>query len=150
MSNCRLEFVRELASGEYLHRCPTCGVEAESNRRDPSMRRQKCAGISPPGGRPGTELRRIFDEMGVKPTAKCRCKQFARKMDYWGIDGCCQRTAEIVAHLQEHAKEFGLSTWAAAGWSALWQGKPRSLEGLVQLAIDRAREKASGQCSAAL
>ena len=135
MATCRLELSRE-SGGRFVHRCPKCSAEVQSKYREPSLHRRRC-GLTPPGG-PGTELRKIFAELGIKPGKGCKCKGYARRMDSWGPSGCAARLPEIVAHLQDKAETFGLAAMAAAGWAALWQGKPLTIAGLVGLAIERA------------
>ena len=133
---CVLESVRTLPNGKTLMRCTVCRKERPA--KNPARLHMQCGvGLIKPGG-PGTELRKIFAELGVKPGRGCQCKAYARKMDGWGPSGCRARHAEIVAHLQAKAESFGLAAWAAAGWAAVWQGKPWTIGGLVSLAIERA------------
>jgi hypothetical protein len=86
----------------------------------------------------GTALLAVLEETGVVGKADCNCAELQAEMDSAGIDGCRERKAEFVARLKENASKYGLREWAAAGWLALWQGKPLSIEGLYDLAIERA------------
>ena len=41
-------------------------------------------------GGPGTELKKILDELGFKQKASCPCAEVQAKMDQWGADGCLE------------------------------------------------------------
>lgn len=126
-------------------RCTVCRKQRPFKSSDPALCKMQC-GVGPQiVGGPGAELRRLFREIGVTGKAGCNCKELAARMDAWGVNGCRARLSEIVAELKAKASKFGIGEWAAAGWSAAWQGKPLTLSGLVNLAIDRA-EAAAG-CS---
>jgi hypothetical protein len=92
------------------------------------------------GARLGDELFDIFRELGIKPASGCDCVRLRREMNQLGPDGCREQQAGLVMRLQRNAAKYGLGEWASAGWSALWQGKPLSLAGLLDLAIERAAE----------
>ena len=47
----------------------------------------------------GTELSKLIPRWAVKMGEGCGCKDMAKKMDKWGIEGCEQRFDQIVAHL---------------------------------------------------
>lgn len=94
-----------------------------------------------PGG-PGTELTAIFAELGIKPKASCGCKAKARQMDSWGIEGCREHREEILEWMKDAYESSSLAEWMAAGASAFWQRKPKTLAGLLDLAIERAEAKA--------
>lgn len=61
---------------------------------------------APPG--PGTKLKELLAEIGVKDDGGCGCRAYAAQMDAWGVDGCRARRAEIVARLKEQ--------WERLGW----------------------------------
>jgi len=44
-------------------------------------------------------MSKLIPEWAVKTGAGCRCKDFAAKMDKWGIKGCQRRRDVIVSHL---------------------------------------------------
>lgn len=134
--NCDLENIGQDGT-RYVHRCRACGAQVLSRYSNPALRRRLCGKPAPPGG-PGTELRLIFAELGIKPKAGCGCKAMAAELDRLGVAGCQAQRAEIVARLREKAGLWGLSEKAAAAFAAVWQGKPLSIEGLVDLAIRRA------------
>ncbi len=96
----------------------------------------------PPSGL-GTELTGIFTELGIKPKASCGCKAKAAAMDAWGIEGCKTRRAEILDWMREAYDSTSFGEWLSAGVSAMWQGKPKSCAGLLDLAIERAEKKES-------
>ena len=43
-----------------------------------------------PAGGPGTELKKILDELGFKQKPSCPCAEVQAKMDQWGADGCLE------------------------------------------------------------
>jgi hypothetical protein len=89
-------------------------------------------------GGPGTQLKLLLLSLGITPTASCDCEAMANKMDLWGPDGCRLRAAEIVAHLRQAYDEASVLTTIRAGANAVAQGLPKSLKGLLDLAIERA------------
>lgn len=141
--------------------CPACGKEYKKGERssiacvcgqrfktDGSTVATASGGIAgsrlpplPPSG-PGTELTAIFSELGIKPKASCGCKAKAAAMDAWGVEGCKERREEILAWMKE---AYDTATWsekAAAAWNAMRRGLPLTLAGILDLAIERAEEKA--------
>lgn len=60
-------------------------------------------------GRPGTELKAIIPK--VLATERCRCREYATKMDRWGVRGCRQRFDEIVEHLVRQARDATAVSW---------------------------------------
>lgn len=56
----------------------------------------------------GTALRGIFHRAGLVQPANCDCVAWQNKMDRWGVKGCEENRAAIVAHLDEMAKQ---ATW---------------------------------------
>lgn len=143
MSNCPLEFVRQ-DGDRFILRCPVCGSEARSKYADPAMRRQLC-GIVRQGRGVGDELFDLLKEIGVSPKAGCDCRKLRLEMNQLGVEGCRERSAGLVKRMQRNAAKYGLAEWAAAGWTALAQGKPLSLAGLLDLAIQRAEARQDGQ-----
>ncbi len=141
---CTIEIVRP-RDGRYVVRCVKCGKVRTV--KEPARAKMQC-GIGPAiiGG-PGTELRRLFREIGVKDKAGCNCKELAGQMDAWGVCGCRARLPEIVAELKAKASTYGIGEWAAAGWCAIRQGKPITIEGLAELAISLAAESHQSSCS---
>ena len=51
-------------------------------------------------------MAKLIPEWAVKTGAGCRCKDFAAKMDKWGIEGCQRRRGVIVAHLLGQAEHL--------------------------------------------
>ena len=47
----------------------------------------------------GTELSKMIPEWATQFEGKCGCKDFARKMDKWGVAGCNSKRGVIIAHL---------------------------------------------------
>lgn len=78
-------------------RCPRCRFKA----RDKSWRMNCPLGSGQPV--PGTRLMLLLREFQVKPKKGCKCFEYIRKMDSWGVAKCRERIAEIVDHLLEEA-----------------------------------------------
>jgi hypothetical protein len=74
-----------------LWRCPTCEAEVRAK----SLPKRTCRFLGP-----GGYLLRIMRELDVPP-AGCGCRSLAVKMDRWGVDGCRQNRAELVAAMVE-------------------------------------------------
>jgi hypothetical protein len=98
------------------------------------VRRPAQAVKPPPPGGPGTELKAMLAARGYE--ACLGCQMYARKMDLWGVQGCRDRRAEIVARLQAQAAELGLAAslaaWAGAGWfvdEAIRRAEAKQAEG---------------------
>jgi len=89
-------------------------------------------------GGPGTQLKLLLLSLGVTPTAWCDCEAMANKMDLWGPEGCRMRATEIVAHLRQAYDNSSFTTKATAVLHALSNDLPLTLEGLLDLAIERA------------
>ena len=90
---------------------------------------------------PGTELRRLLEELGLHESAGCQCDQHAAQMNRWGIDGCREHRPEIVVWLKDAQTKAG--TWdliAAAGRAIvrMLPIDPRDIYGsLIDIAISR-------------
>ncbi len=63
-----------------------------------------------PAGGPGTELKALLSGLGVKATAACSCNAYARQMNLWGVDGCREHRADVVAWLEKRRAKTG---WGA-------------------------------------
>lgn len=88
---------------------------------------------------PGTELKKIFDSIGIKQKSGCPCPARMAEMNRRGIQGCIDTKPEILGWLQEAYDESTITERATAGLRAIAKGYPTTLEGLLDLAIDRAR-----------
>ena len=53
-------------------------------------------------GKVGTELAKIIPRI-FRQNDKCECKEYANRMDSWGIDGCIARRQEIIQTLVRRA-----------------------------------------------
>lgn len=73
-------------------------------------RRDSCGG-------PGTELSKLLNRFGIKPTPTCQCRAKAAEMDRWGPDECerPERIEEVVAVMREEAAARGLPFLDAVG-----------------------------------
>jgi hypothetical protein len=85
----------------------------------------------------GDALTALLREYGLAAKSTCSCKSWAGKMNEWGVAGCREHRAEIVAHLAEayHAATWW-DTFKAAG-SAVYHSLPLTLGGMVDEAIRR-------------
>lgn len=97
---------------------------------------------SPPPYGPGTELKAIFAELGIKPKASCGCQQKAAAMDKQGVEGCRKMREALIADLQASYDDATLIEKASAGIAAIAKGYPLTLGGLLDLAIEQAEKKA--------
>lgn len=121
-----------------------CGRVYRGSMTEPSRVPAKSPPPPKPAGGPGTELKKILAELGIKTDASCGCENKARQMDRWGVAGCREHFAEIVAWLQDAKKK---TTWrktlfatikAATSGLAL-QLNPLDVAGsVIDLAIRRA------------
>ena len=98
--------------------------------------------LDPPTQYAGTQLvgdvmTALIREYGLAAKSSCSCKSWAGKMNEWGIAGCREHRAEIIAHLGEasHAATWW-DTFKAAG-SAVYHSLPLTLGGMVDEAIRR-------------
>ena len=85
----------------------------------------------------GDALTALLREYGLAAKSSCSCKSWAGKMNEWGVVGCREHRAEIIAHLGEayHAATWW-DTFRAAG-SAVYHSLPLTLGGMVDEAIRR-------------
>jgi hypothetical protein len=65
---------------------------------------------------PGTELKKILDESGLKGWCKT-CENWAGQMNKWGPEGCREHRAEIIERLKEQADK---RSWFVKGWAGTW------------------------------
>jgi hypothetical protein len=103
-----------------------------------------CAKALPAG--PGTELKKLLAELGLKPSAGCKCAAKARQMDKLGVSGCRERLEEITGWLREARGQASWLETIQAAAAVLTSGlkiDPFDVEGsLVRLAIARAEKSA--------
>ena len=95
---------------------------------------------------PGTELKALLASLGLTPASGCDCNARAAQMNAWGVAGCRERRAEIVAWLREQATKASWSLAAVAAWKALkgfrrWFRVRDPLGSIVDEAIRRAEGK---------
>jgi len=128
--------------------CPTCGHVTLKPYATPPRRNckfpQPHSGTNhthtplppPPTNGPGTAIKSILSELGIQPTASCGCDAMVAKMNVWGPD-CNDHREEIEAHLRTAYDSADLATKLRAGANAIAQGKPLTISGLLDLAIER-------------
>jgi hypothetical protein len=93
--------------------------------------------LPPPIEGPGTELKKILAELSITQTAACQCEAMVSQMNVWGPD-CREHCEEILTHLREAYDQASILTKLRAWGNAKMQGKPLTVEGLLDLAIERA------------
>ena len=96
--------------------------------------------VAAPNAGPGTELKKILSELGIT-SQKCPgyCQEWIDRMNTWGVEGCRAHRGEIMAHLNEAYATADLATKIEALGLAVLKGLPKTLAGLLDLAIERAR-----------
>lgn len=102
-----------------------------------------------PKGGAGTEMMKMADSLKVGMPSGCSCKSLAARMDAWGVQGCLEHRAEIVAEMAANAKKVPFYQRMRAALLALPAGvaleiNPLDVYGsLVDLAIRRAEDAAA-------
>lgn len=80
---------------------------------------------------PGSALASLIPDWAVSIKEGCDCKDFAEKMDAWGVDGCEQRRDQIVRHLTGQSEmlipPLRVLPFAARRWGA-WKLLDRAIE----------------------
>lgn len=144
--NCITEPIGQRADGRTIHRCKVCKREQAFRNADPSRVRMQCGRKLPTG--PGTELRKLFAVLRVKPKKGCGCVAMAREMDALGVDGCRAKRDELAERLRSKSDKWGWTEKAAAALRAAKSGLAFQLENwsdpfpsLVDLACDRAERQ---------
>lgn len=94
---------------------------------------------------PGTELKKLLQEMGVYAEEQCGCEHRMQLMNAWGVDGCKAQRSVVVGWLQEAQTEKGWGVTAAAVLKAatgsFWPNPIAPFESLVDEAIRRSEAK---------
>lgn len=106
---------------------PTRDLRAEVRRMEAELRGEL---PPPPGGGPGTELKRLLGRIGIKAHADCACESRAAEMDLRGPDWCEEHIDTILDWLSEEAARRRLPYI-----------RPVARQ-VVRLAVKKARRKA--------
>lgn len=85
------------------------------------------------GAGPGTELSLLLPKQLERKG--CSCKDYAKKMNRWGVEGCRQRFDSIAQHLTTKAEASPLLGWVPSGATRVVAKK------LLTIAIERADKK---------
>src|SRR5262245_960114 len=87
-------------------RCSQCGDQTSLAHADAPIRICGSAPpqVPPPGFGPGTELKAILKRIGFKTCGACEL--MASRMDHWGVDGCEEHRAAIIAWLRQQRSEI--------------------------------------------
>jgi len=95
---------------------------------------------------PGTELKKLLQELGISMKSSCGCESRATQMNIWGVKGCRNHLEEIVVWIKSASNEVSVFDKVMAGWNALKLRIPLDpldpFRSIVLIAISRA-EKAS-------
>ena len=93
---------------------------------------------------PGTHLKTILSDLGIKKLIGCGCENKMWQMNVWGVDGCRQRFSTIRGWIATAQAKAGWATTITAAANAATSGlalqiDPLDIPGsLVRLAIERA------------
>jgi hypothetical protein len=94
----------------------------------------------PTGLQPGTELRQLLKEIGVKVSCQ-GCRNWEARMNKWGPDGCREYRTEIIQRLKEAVSGTSWATVLTTGAGLLGKSYFSILDpfgSLVDEAIRRA------------
>lgn len=94
----------------------------------------------PPETGPGTELKKMLNLIGLGTFGGCGCNGMARKMNEWGPQGCREHFDEIHQWLKNAARTTKWKAYIKAGWNAVTNGIPVTIDGLIHEAIRRAEQ----------
>lgn len=135
----------------WRFKCRRCGSECRSPLADPAKVHRSCGDHRPIDDGPGSELKAIIAELGLAGDAGCGCEAMARQMNVWGVCGCREHHAQIVAQLRKAAAKKGWLAKLAAAKAAVAAGLALRIDwldpapSLVEIAIERAMERAAGR-----
>lgn len=140
--NCGFSVPLEADELPYTCVCHTNYISLESLSAVP-VKRKKVSGIpvSVPTTGPGTELTALLKEYRIRPNASCGCDAKATQMNVWGIAGCKANRIIILGWMQDAYDSASIAEWVQAGAIALGRGKPKTLAGILDEAIERAATK---------
>lgn len=101
------------------------------------------ASVHPKSG-PGTELKKILDDLGFKMKSSCQCNARQLQMNTWGAKGCQEHREEILAWLKDAATTVHTLEKVTAVWYALKHkilfNPLNPYESILDLAISRANK----------
>ena len=80
-------------------KCPLC----EAGTSMPDMPEVVAKGFR---NRPGAALARIIPKWAASQKKGCGCKDYQKKMDLWGTEGCEVQFDNIVSHLLKQEKHL--------------------------------------------
>ena len=87
----------------------------------------------PLGKGPGTELSKLLPKLFE--SKGCGCRNYAKNMNRWGVEGCRQKFDQIVNYLVNQAKNNKLLGWVPSAATTAVAAR------LVRLAIEKADKK---------
>jgi len=99
---------------------------------------------APPQNGPGTQLKMLLADLGIRNFSGCSCKSKSAQMNRWGVEGCREHFNEICEWIDEARKNVNWSTKIIAAITATTNGlafriDPTDVAGsLVRIAIERA------------
>jgi len=89
----------------------------------------------------GTELTKLIKLYGVHQTESCSCAQVAQEMNRIGPAGVRWHKACFLDHLRRAYGELSILSKVIATVATMANSLPLSLEGLLDLAIERSENK---------
>lgn len=92
---------------------------------------------------PGTQLKQIFDSLGIVPKASCPCERLKDWMNWLGPKRCIERREALLTYLRKGYDEATIAELARAWILATVKFLPTTIEGLLDLAIERAEPLSS-------
>jgi hypothetical protein len=148
---CNYKLTAKCTDGSNYFVCQNecCGHDRCSNYDNPKLLHRECgkartsaADLLPvPEHGPGRELHELLEQLGFN-IGGCNCQEWIDRMNRWGVDGCREHRAEIIAHLEEEKDSATLTEKLKAGVLAIANGLPLTIGGLVDEAIRRAEVRA--------
>jgi hypothetical protein len=97
---------------------------------------------------PGTHLKSLLAQLGVRPSSVCECNRRAEQMDGWGVAECRANADEILGWLRKEQQKRSWTEKLTAAANAVMTGLAFRLDprdpapGLLDEALRRAEEDA--------
>lgn len=71
----------------------------QASQASPEVEQSEELSVGGYHNKPGSALESLIPDWVVQFKKGCGCKDYSKKMDRWGTDGCIAREKEIVGHL---------------------------------------------------
>lgn len=99
----------------------------------------------------GTELKKIFSDLGLKWKTGCTCEEIMKEMNIKGVEYVEANFDVYVQRLNENKKKYGILDHVVAGWRTFTTGLYKEInigqpiESTLQLAIQRYKEELANE-----